>query len=182
MKQSLISGCAKEIRKDKATPLVINRSLGLKGKISLPGDKSIAHRATIISSLSEGRTKISNFPFNQDCLSTIEVFRKLGIKIIQDKSSVVVYGKGLRGLRKPRKDIFINESGTTFRLLLGVLAGQDFKVRLKSGRLLSQRPMSRVTVPLRLMGAHIKASRITHHASPEEYSPIIIHGNPILRG
>jgi 3-phosphoshikimate 1-carboxyvinyltransferase len=185
MKQSLISGCRTIFSKNKAGNLIVRKSSGLKGEISLPGDKSIAQRAIIISSLSEGRTKITNFPTNQDCLSAIEVFKKLGVRIIRSGDSVYVYGKGLQGLRKPKKELLIDESGTTFRLLIGVLAGQKFDSCLRAGSSLSRRPMSRVNIPLRLMGAHLNGQtgkRANRPALKEEYPPIIIHGNSDLRG
>lgn len=151
-------------------PFVVKNISRLTGSLNLPGDKSIAHRAIIISAISRGSTKIHNFPYNEDCLATISIFKKLGIKISKTKKGiVVVYGKGLKGLKKPKGPIFINESGTTLRLLLGVLAGQGFKVKIKTGRSLSRRPMKRVIEPLRKMGAQIK------------YPPIEIKGGD-LRG
>ncbi|MFA4889355.1 MAG: 3-phosphoshikimate 1-carboxyvinyltransferase [Candidatus Omnitrophota bacterium] len=167
-------------------PLVIQRVCRLKGKACLPGDKSIAHRALFISAISRGPTVINNFPDNQDCLATVDALRKLGIEIKPKKSDIVVYGKGLWGLTKPKSPIFINASGTTFRLLLGLLAGQDFKATLSAGKSLSKRPMLRVTVPLRKMGAKIIAKKsIIHHPSStihqEEYPPVTISGGN-LRG
>ncbi|MFH0913579.1 MAG: 3-phosphoshikimate 1-carboxyvinyltransferase [Candidatus Omnitrophota bacterium] len=159
----------------------------LQGKISLLGDKSIANRSIIISAISQGKTTVKNFPANKDCLTTIRVFRKLGIKIrqySQDKNTqtITVFGKGLRGLKKPQGPIFAGDSGTTLRLTLGVLAGQRFSVTLNAGAALSQRPMRRVTVPLRMMGAEISARHIskTKNLIPntkfEEYPPITIKG------
>jgi 3-phosphoshikimate 1-carboxyvinyltransferase len=148
----------------------------------LPGDKSIAHRFVILSCLSPQKTTIVNFPFNDDCLSTVRAFKSLGLKIIFDKRKklVGVSGKGLGGLSRPKEKIFVGESGTTLRLLLGVLAGQDFPVELTCAKSLSKRPMLRVTLPLRKMGA-----RITCRKSPqgEEYPPIQIRGgelNPVV--
>ena len=148
----------------------------LRGEIFLSGDKSIAHRAVILSSISRSKTKIENFPANEDCLATVSAFKKLGIKIkFLDKNTINVSGKGLFGLRIPEGPIFIKESGTTFRLLLGVLAGQNFTARLTAGKSLSRRPMLRVTQPLRLMGAKLNAKRSTLNAK-EEYPPIKIQG------
>ncbi|MCM8757630.1 MAG: AmmeMemoRadiSam system radical SAM enzyme, partial [Candidatus Omnitrophica bacterium] len=127
----------------------------LKGKIKLPADKSITHRAIIISSISKGKTIIDNFSLSRDCLYTLEAFRKLGIKIIKKDLKLLVYGRGLYGLRPPKSPIFVGDSGTTFRLLCGVLAGQDFSSVLTAGKSLSRRPMLRVTQPLRMMGARI---------------------------
>ena len=143
--------------------LVLKSGAGLKGKVSLPGDKSIAHRAIILSALAKKQTTVKNIPLNEDCLATIGAFRKLGIKIILNKAScqIVVFGRGLFGLRKPANAILIRESGTTFRLLLGVLAGQNFVTKLSAGATLSRRPMSRVIEPLKLMGAHIENPPLT---------------------
>lgn len=150
----------------------------LKGEVSLPGDKSITHRALILSAISNGRTTISNFPFNQDCLSTVKILKELGIKInlSREGSYVVVYGRGLCGLKQPSKELSAGESGTTLRLMLGLLAGQSFKVKLTAGISLSHRPMLRVTGPLRMMGAVIKAKGKRQKAKGEEYPPITIQG------
>jgi 3-phosphoshikimate 1-carboxyvinyltransferase len=181
-------------------PFVVRPISHLEGKVTLPGDKSIAHRSIIISSLSRSPTKIENFPTNQDCLSTQRAFQKLGIKITQEHpttckepfTAIAVKGKGLLGLVKPKGAISVGDSGTTFRLLLGVLAGQDFETRLIAGESLSRRPMLRVTAPLRMMGARIRsASHVTRHTfqalrsrlqapgSIEEYPPIIINGGSL---
>jgi 3-phosphoshikimate 1-carboxyvinyltransferase len=148
----------------------------LKGKISPLGDKSIAHRSIIISSLCKSKTQIKNFPINKDCLLTIAAFKKLGIKITFSTRGVTVSGNGLYGLKEPKGPIFVGDSGTTLRLLLGVLAGQNFKTKLIAGKSLSKRPMLRVTSPLRLMGAVIDAKRRTRNANHEEYPPITIKG------
>ncbi|MFA5177827.1 MAG: 3-phosphoshikimate 1-carboxyvinyltransferase [Candidatus Omnitrophota bacterium] len=146
----------------------------MKGEVTLPGDKSIAHRAIILSALAQAKTTLKNIPLNADCLATVDSFRKLGIKIKLNRASkqAVVFGRGLTGLNSPNSPILINESGTTFRLLLGVLAGQDFKAKLCAGPALSRRPMLRVIRPLRLMGAKIKARK----TGRDEYPPVIIHG------
>jgi len=171
-------------------PLLVKPASRLKGEITLLGDKSIAHRSIIISAITPDITTIDNFPNSKDCLYTIKAFRRLGIKITQKHANkhkgcsvVTVFGKGLYGLKEPKGPIFIGESGTTLRLILGVLAGQKFKVILKAGKSLSQRPMRRVNVPLRLMGARINAKRKTpacrtgrQNAKSEEYPPITIKG------
>jgi len=176
-------------------PFVVRPIQRLKGEISLLGDKSISHRAIILSALSSARTIINNFPLNKDCLSTVEAFKKLGIKITQRRqgyiSVVTVSGKGLNGLKNSKRAIFVGDSGTTLRLILGVLAGQKFQTKLTAGKSLSQRPMLRVTKPLRLMGAQIKAKvkrqnlpaerlpagRAGQEAKVEEYPPIVIKGS-----
>ena len=153
----------------------------LKGKISFPGDKSIAHRCVIISALSRGKTSIKNFPDNKDCLSTVRAFRKLGIRVKQGpgSSAITVFGKGLCGLKSPSGPIYVGESGTTLRLLLGVLAGQNFQTKLVAGASLSNRPMLRVNTPLRMMGAVIKAKGKRKKEKGEEYPPIIIRGGSL---
>lgn len=147
----------------------------IKGVICLPGDKSIAHRAAIISAISPGKTAIKNFPANKDCLYTVEALKKLGIRIDGGSSgAILVYGKGLRGLKEPAGPVFVGDSGTTFRLLCGLLAGQDFTAKLTAGKSLSYRPMLRVTAPLRMMGAAIKARAMP--GIREEYPPLTIKG------
>jgi len=168
--------------------------VGLQGESVLLGDKSIAHRSVIISAISHGKTTIENFPNNKDCLSTIKALKKLGIKITQENSktskscsAITILGKGLRGLSNPKAPIFMGDSGTTLRLLLGVLAGQNFKTNLRAGKSLSQRPMLRVTVPLRMMGADIVARHKSGdipglrfgQAKIEEYPPITIEGGKL---
>jgi len=149
---------------------------GVKGKISLPADKSIAHRAVILSALAVGKTRIENFPVNKDCLATISIFKRLGIKISRKLNTVEIIGKGLLGLSKPSNTVSILESGTTFRLLLGVLAGQNFTTRLTAGKALSKRPMLRVTSPLRKMGAIINSKSKYLNSKYEEFPPIEITG------
>jgi len=175
---------------------VTRRIKRVKGEIALAGDKSIAHRYIILSALCQGKTKIENFPFNKDCLSTLKAFQKLGVKILAQKKIGVltVFGNGLYGLSKPKRPIFIGESGTTLRLLLGVLAGQGFSATLTAGEFLSRRPMLRVTAPLRMMGAEINGQRATPACRPpagragtgrgngqteEEYPPITIQGGDL---
>ena len=167
-------------------PAIINKpALPLKAELSLPGDKSITHRAIFISAIAEGRTKINNFLFSSDCLVTINAFRKLGLRIITDKKNkrVIVYGKGLLGLSKPNSPLEIKESGTTMRLLAGLLAGQDFSSELVAGKALSLRPMRRITVPLRMMGAVIKSrgekslpDGRQEKSKIEEYPPLTLKG------
>lgn len=161
----------------------------VRGKILLPGDKSIAHRSIIISAIAKGKTYIYNFPTSQDCLITLRVFKRLGVKISKitdSKTSFCVEGRGLYNLSRPSGSIFVGESGTTFRLVLGVLAGQPFRTTLTADKRLSHRPMRRVTEPLRRMGALIKAKRTqvfsrTPKYIAEEYPPIAIKGGSLRR-
>ncbi len=145
------------------------------GCIILAGDKSIAHRALILSALSKGKTLLKNFPLHDDSLATLNALTALGVKIQPQEGVVTVWGCGRQGLEKSRQAIFVHNSGTTLRLLLGVLAGMDFKTKVVAGKYLSLRPMSRVNVPLRLMGAQITAKIKAH----EEYAPISIRGGKL---
>lgn len=151
--------------------LIKNRSIPC-GKIILPGDKSIAHRALILSALSCGKTTLKNFPIHDDSLATLKVLSALGVKIICKENQVLIFGRANQGLVEPRKPVFVNNSGTTLRLLLGVLAGQNFETKILAGKYLTARPMARVNAPLRLMGAEITART----KSNEEYAPIVIRG------
>jgi len=158
-------------------PYLVSGISHLKGEITLPGDKSISHRAIIISSLSLGKTKIENFLVSEDTRKTMEVFKSIGIKIKEEDDAIVVYGKGLYGLEKPKSPLYIGGSGTTCRLLLGVLAGQSFEAKIFGDMSLSKRPMSRVTEPLRKMGAIISSKfKVQSLKFKEEYLPIIIKG------
>ncbi|MDP2831380.1 MAG: 3-phosphoshikimate 1-carboxyvinyltransferase, partial [Candidatus Omnitrophota bacterium] len=145
------------------------------GRIILAGDKSIAHRALILSALSRGRTILKNFPIHDDSLATLNALSALGVKIRRKGGLVLVKGCLKGGLKTSSKPIFVDNSGTTLRLLLGVLAGMDFKTKIVAGEYLSRRPMSRVNVPLRLMGARITA-RIKNN---EEYAPVVISGGKL---
>jgi 3-phosphoshikimate 1-carboxyvinyltransferase len=165
-------------------PFVVKPASRLRGEISLAGDKSIAHRAVILSAISGAKTTIVNFPANKDCLVTLAAFQKLGIKITKKPSikalpqsiTVTVKGLGLRGLKKPKGQIFMGDSGTSLRLILGILAGQGFEATVAAGRSLSKRPMLRVTKPLRMMGAEVKAKGKRQKSKLEEYPPIVIKG------
>lgn len=134
----------------------VEKISNLKGELTIPGDKSISHRAVMVSSLAKGKTSISNLLTSLDCLATVDAFRKMGIHIdTKDDNTATIEGKGLRGLRQPDSELYMGNSGTTMRLLLGILAGQNFKATLTGDESLSKRPMKRVTHPLRLMGAKI---------------------------
>jgi 3-phosphoshikimate 1-carboxyvinyltransferase len=160
---------------------VIKPQARFNARLSLPGDKSITHRALILSAISSGKVKISNLPDSDDCLWTIKALRALGVEIsIKGKTAVVVMGRGLRGLTKPPSPVFCGESGTTLRLLCGVLAGQNFETVIKAAPSLSRRPMRRIIVPLRMMGARIiSKSQVPSSKSQttkEEYPPLTIYG------
>lgn len=162
--------------------LCVQPTSSLKGTVILPGDKSIAHRALIISAIAQGKTSIKNFPANLDCLQTLKALQKLGIKIskvLKPKKlfAIEICGTGLGGLKKPTSPLFLGDSGTSFRLLCGLLSGQGFRGRLEAGLSLSQRPMRRISLPLRMMGAKISARRKAQSAKrTEEYPPLTIEG------
>ena len=128
---------------------------GLKGRISVPGDKSISHRCIMFGSIADGTTEIRNFLQGADCLATIRCFRALGIDIEEKNSAVIVHGRGLHGLSAPNDILDVGNSGTTTRLLSGILAGQSFGSRLSGDESLNSRPMKRIIEPLTQMGAHI---------------------------
>ena len=131
---------------------------GLRGEISVPGDKSISHRSIILASLSEGESTISGLLEGEDCLATIEVFRKMGIDISSEKGVYSVMGNGLQGLKEPNEALDFGNSGTSIRLCAGLLSSQNFSSSLTGDKSLSSRPMQRVVDPLYAMGADITAS------------------------
>lgn len=133
----------------------ITRITGLKGTLTVPGDKSISHRAIMFGSLAEGTTTIHGFLKGADCLSTIDCFRKMGISIEEKEDTVYVHGKGLHGLHKPEETLDVGNSGTTTRLISGILAGQNFDTVLSGDASLNSRPMGRIMKPLSMMGTDI---------------------------
>ncbi|MBH1940610.1 3-phosphoshikimate 1-carboxyvinyltransferase [Mobilitalea sibirica] len=139
----------------------------LKGCVTVPGDKSISHRAVMFGALANGTTEITNFLHGADCLSTIRCFRQLGIEINNQASSdtVTILGKGLYGLRKPDQTLDVGNSGTTMRLISGILCGQDFAVTLTGDESIRRRPMGRIIAPLKQMGADIE-SAMSNHCAP----------------
>ncbi|NQT95537.1 MAG: 3-phosphoshikimate 1-carboxyvinyltransferase [Candidatus Omnitrophica bacterium] len=144
---------------------------GLQGEITPPGDKSISHRAIMLSSIARGKSRISNLLQGFDCQATIDAFSKMGISIhTSNDKTATIEGKGLRGLKKPDSGLYLANSGTTMRLLMGILAGQDFEAMLTGDESLSKRPMKRVTYPLRLMGADIAGK------DDANLAPITING------
>lgn len=131
---------------------------GLKGETQVPGDKSISHRAVMLGALAEGETTITGFLAGEDCLATIACFRDMGVTITRQGSTVQVQGAGLRGLQQPKQPLYVGNSGTTIRLLLGILAGQAFPSVINGDASIQKRPMARVAKPLRLMGARIDSA------------------------
>ena len=134
---------------------VIKPSGKLRGEITVPGDKSISHRSVMLGSIAKGDTRISGFLTGEDCLSTIDCFKKLGIDIEVNGTDVTVHGKGLKGLSAPAETLDVGNSGTTLRLMSGILSAQPFTARLTGDSSIQKRPMGRVASPLGLMGAKI---------------------------
>jgi len=150
----------------------IQPAKSINGKITLPGDKSISHRAAIFSAMATGETRIENFATSADCASTLNCLRNLGVEIRQENSTIFVKGVGKTGFQKPSKNLDCGNSGTTMRLLAGVLAGQSFDAVLVGDESLSKRPMKRIIEPLTKMGAKIEAENFC--------APLKIYGkNPL---
>ena len=151
----------------------IQKQTNLKGTLTVPGDKSISHRAVMFGSLARGTTRISHFLEGADCLSTISCFRKMGIEIDRNKDEILVHGRGLHGLTAPTEILDVGNSGTTTRLISGILAGQTFTSELDGDDSIRTRPMKRIMTPLASMGADI-TSRLDNGCAP-----LIIHGRPL---
>mgnify|MGYP001623648356 FL=1 len=143
----------------------IKKQQSLKGVLSVPGDKSISHRAVMFGALAKGTTRVSHFLEGADCLSTISCFRKMGIDIEKDGEDLLIHGRGLRGLNSPREILNAGNSGTTTRLISGILAGQKFISELDGDASLRSRPMKRIIDPLTAMGADIR-SRMDNGCMP----------------
>ncbi len=137
--------------------LEITKANSLKGEVRIPGDKSISHRGIMLGALANGTTRITNFLQGADCLSTIDCFRKMGISIENKTNEILVHGKGLHGLCKPKSILDVGNSGTTTRLISGILAGQDFTSELTGDASIQSRPMGRIIKPLTQMGANISS-------------------------
>jgi len=135
--------------------MIFTKVNSLKGEVSIPGDKSISHRAVMFGSLAEGTTEVTNFLQGADCLSTISCFRKLGIEIENTSQQILIHGKGLHGLTEPSDTLDTGNSGTTTRLISGILAGQRFTTILNGDASIQTRPMKRIMTPLSMMGADI---------------------------
>lgn len=129
----------------------------LRGEVTIPGDKSISHRAVMLGAISQGTTRITNFLRGADCLSTIACFRKMGIDIKESPDQILVHGKGLHGLKAPADTLDVGNSGTTARLISGILAGQTFESTLTGDASIRKRPMKRIITPLSMMGADIES-------------------------
>ncbi len=144
---------------------------GINGNICIPGDKSISHRSIIIPSISLGTTEIKGILKSEDVLNTLEAFKLMGVKIEEEDNKLIVYGKGMQSLQKPAQNIYLGNSGTSARLLTGLLASQNFNSVLTGDNSLSSRPMSRIADPLKLMNAKINTTN--------GCMPIKIYGNEL---
>lgn len=153
---------------------VVNPVKNISGEFSVPPDKSITHRSIMFASLSKGKSQILNYLTGDDCIRTIDIFKKMGVKIEQQKDSVVVEGMGLHNLNCPKGILYAGNSGTTMRLMSGILAGQPFNSEISGDESLSKRPMRRIMEPLRMMGAEIIAAN-------GEYPPLKIIGHGSLK-
>ena len=137
------------------TGKIIKKTDSLRGSLTVPGDKSISHRAVMLGALAEGDTRIRGFLKGADCLSTISCFRQMGINIEEKGPEIIVHGKGLHGLSAPEGLLDVGNSGTTIRLISGILAGQPFESVLSGDASLNRRPMKRIMDPLKEMGTEI---------------------------
>ena len=147
----------------------------LNGEITVPGDKSVSHRAIMLGALANGRTEVSGFLQGEDSLNTLRAFRELGVKMTDPVNGrLTINGVGLHGLKAPNKPIYLGNSGTSMRLLAGLLAAQSFDTELQGDESLKRRPMQRVIEPLTHMGAYIE--------SCDEKPPLIIRGKQKLQG
>ena len=144
----------------------------IAGTIGLPGDKSVSHRYAMLASLAEGRSVITNYSTGADCASTLACMGAMGVPYTHEGTTVTVDGVGLRGLRRPAEPLDAGNSGTTIRLLSGILAGQPFETTIGGDESLSKRPMKRIMTPLEQMGARIDARDGT-------YPPLTIHGGSV---
>jgi 3-phosphoshikimate 1-carboxyvinyltransferase len=146
----------------------------IRGELRVPGDKSISHRSIMLGALAEGTTEVSGFLEGEDALATLAAFRSMGVQIIgPDKGKVTIHGVGMHGLKAPETALDLGNSGTSMRLLSGLLAAQPFEVTLTGDKSLSGRPMKRVTEPLALMNAEIETT--------EGKPPLTIHGGSKLK-
>lgn len=153
----------------------ITKSAGLCGELAIPGDKSISHRAIMFGALADGTTEITNFLQGADCLSTISCFQAMGVEIENRTDRVLIHGVGLHGLKAPDQMLDVGNSGTTTRLISGILAGQCFTSTLSGDASIQKRPMKRIIDPLTQMGANIRSLN-DNGCAPLEISGGSLHG------
>ena len=154
----------------KQKQLIYNQQK-LEGTIKVPGDKSISHRAIMFGAISTGETIVRNFLFGADCLSTISCFRQLGVNIEQEYNEIRILGEGWDGIKEPVSILDVGNSGTTTRLMLGILAGRPFHSVIIGDDSIAKRPMNRVVLPLRQMGAAISGRDMGN------FTPLSINGD-----
>ncbi|HAR62567.1 MAG: 3-phosphoshikimate 1-carboxyvinyltransferase [Candidatus Margulisiibacteriota bacterium] len=161
-------------------PITVHPVRNINADLDIPGDKSISHRSVILGSLAQGETRIINFLESEDCLNTIECFKKMGISInsSKDKKELTIIGKGLYGLSAPRETLYVGNSGTAIRLMLGILAAQKFDSVITGDASICTRPMGRVIKPLQLMGANILAL----NEDKSLLAPLKVLGNQKVKG
>ncbi|MGN0436098.1 MAG: 3-phosphoshikimate 1-carboxyvinyltransferase [Wujia sp.] len=145
----------------------------LKGEIKVPGDKSISHRSVMLGSLAKGTTEVYGFLQGADCLSSIACFSKMGVEIENRGETVIIHGRGLRGLKAPKDTLDVGNSGTTTRLMSGILAAQNFSCRVDGDASIRKRPMKRIMTPLAMMGADIRSE------ADNGCAPLIINGREL---
>ena len=153
---------------------ITSNSRPLKGSIKVPGDKSISHRSIMLGSIAEGVTRVSGFLEGEDSLATLNAFKNMGVQIERNGSNVVIHGVGMRGLKEPKNPLNLGNSGTSIRLMSGLLSAQNFDSELCGDESLSTRPMGRVINPLREMGADISGD--------DSRPPLVIKGGSKLSG
>ncbi len=150
--------------------MIIKKISGLSGEVTVPGDKSISHRSIMLGSLAKGTTEVHGFLQGADCLSSIACFEKMGVEIDNRKDIVLIHGRGLHGLQEPRTVLDVGNSGTTTRLMSGILAAQKFSSKINGDASIQKRPMRRIMTPLSMMGADIKSEL------GNDCAPLIING------
>lgn len=157
-------------------PAVIKKTKNLKGEIVIPGDKSISHRSVMLGALSKGTTEVTHFLNAADCNSTIRCFKNMGIEIERPENDrIIIHGKGLHGLKSSDQALDVGNSGTTIRLLSGILAAQDFNTKISGDDSICRRPMGRIIKPLSLMGADI-VSKENNDCAPLYINGSKLHG------
>ena len=155
--------------------MIFKKANHCTGEVTIPGDKSISHRAVMFGSLAEGTTEVTNFLQGADCLSTIDCFRKMGISIDNTPERILIHGKGLHGLNAPATVLDAGNSGTTTRLISGILATQPFETTLTGDASIQKRPMRRIMEPLSMMGAKITSVK-GNDCAPLQITGSRLHG------
>lgn len=153
--------------------MIIEKVKGFSGEVTVPGDKSISHRSIMLGSLAKGTTEVHGFLQGADCLSSIACFQKMGVEIKNENGIVQVVGRGLHGLMEPKDTLDVGNSGTTTRLMSGILAAQKFASRVNGDASIQKRPMKRIITPLTMMGADIKSE------TGNDCAPLLIQGKQL---